>query len=86
MAKYLINYDLRKPGRNYDDLYKTLNSYSNIHPMESFWIIKSSNSTSYIRDELKTKIDSNDKLFVSELNGWASFYLTQTEADWLKAE
>lgn len=84
MAKYVINYDLRKPGRNYDDLYKTLNSYDNIHPMESCWIIKSFNSTSYIRDHLKTKIDTNDKLFVSELNDLALFNLTQTEVNWLR--
>ena len=84
MAKYIINYDLRKPGRNYDDLYKALNSYSNIHPMESCWIIKSTNSTSYIRDYLKTKIDSNDKLFVSKLDDWASLNLTQIEVNWLK--
>ena len=79
-----VNYDLRKPGRNYDDLYKALNSYSNIHPMESCWIIKSTNSTSYIRDYLKTKLDSNDKLFVSKLDDWASFNFTQTEVNWLK--
>lgn len=84
MAKYVINYDLRKPGGNYDDLYKVLNSYSNIHPMESCWIIKSPNSTSYVRDYLKTKVDSNDKLFVSKLENWASFNLTQTEVNWLK--
>ena len=84
MAKYVINYDLRKPGRNYEDLYSALTSYSNIHPMESCWIIKSNNSTSYIRDNLKTRIDSNDKLFVSKLDDWASFNLTQTEVNWLK--
>lgn len=84
MAKYIINYDLRKPGRNYDDLYNALNSFSNIHPMESCWIIKSANSTYNIRDYLLTKIDSNDKLFVSKLDDWASFNLTQTEVNWLK--
>ena len=53
--------------------------------MEACWIIKSNNSISYIRDNLKTKIDSNDKLFVSELDDWASFNLTQTEVNWLKS-
>jgi hypothetical protein len=85
MTKYLINYDLKKPGRNYEDLYNALNSYSHIHPMESCWIIKSSNSTSYIRDYLQTKIDSNDKLFVSALNGWASVNLTHAEVTWLNS-
>lgn len=84
MAKYIINYDLRKPGRNYDDLYKALNSFNNIHPMESCWIIKSANSTYYIKNYLLTKIDSNDKLFVSKLDDWESLNLTQTEVNWLK--
>ena len=84
MAKYIINYDLRKPGRNYDDLYKALNSYSNIHPMESCWIIKSIDPISYIRDYLKTKVDGNDKIFVSELDNWASFNFTSIEVNWLK--
>lgn len=83
MAKYIVNYDLRKPGKDYEGLYKALNSYDNIHPMESCWIIKSFNSKVSIRDHLRTNIDGNDKLFVSELNGWASFNLTKAEVDWL---
>lgn len=84
MTKYIINYDLRKPGRNYDDLYKALNSYPHIHPMESCWIIKSSESEVTIRDKLKTTLDANDKLLVSVLNGWACYNLTQSETNWLK--
>lgn len=67
-----------------NDLYKALNSFSNLHPMESCWIIKSINSTYYLRDYFETKIDSNDKLFVSKLDDWASLNLTQTEVKQLK--
>ena len=52
--------------------------------MESCWIIKSINSTDYLRDYFETKIDSNDKLFVFKLDDWASLNLTQTEVNWLK--
>lgn len=52
--------------------------------MESCWIIKSANSTYYIKNYLLTKIDSNDKLFVSKLDDLASLNLTQTEVNWLK--
>lgn len=52
--------------------------------MESCWIIKSINSTYYLRDYFETKIDSNDKLFVSKLDDWASLNLTQTEVKQLK--
>lgn len=50
--------------------------------MESCWIIKSINSTYYLRDYFET--DSNDKLFVFKLDDWASLNLTQTELNWLK--
>lgn len=84
MTKYIINYDLKKPGRNYDDLYKVLSTYSYIHPMESCWIIKSSESEASIRDKLKATLDTNDKLLVSALNGWASYNLSLSEVNWLK--
>ena len=39
MAIYIVSYDLRAPGRNYEPLYKALKSTGTYaHPLESFLI------------------------------------------------
>ena len=45
MTSMIIEYDLRSSGRNYDELYKTIKSYSTwAHVTESTWFIKTSES------------------------------------------
>jgi len=85
MTTYLINYDLRKPGRNYDDLYSALKSYKYIHPLESCWVIETSSTAVQVRDYLKSKMDANDQLLVvasGKVGAWNN--LTSTETQWLK--
>lgn len=54
MQTYLISYDLRKPGRNYDGLYKAIKSFSIwARPLESFWVVVSTQSSATIRDQLE---------------------------------
>lgn len=44
MAK-LISYDLKQPGRNYDDLYEAIKTLGDWwHCLESVWIVKSPKS------------------------------------------
>lgn len=41
MTSMIIEYDLRSPGRNYDDLYRAIKSYGAwAHITESTWFIK----------------------------------------------
>ena len=41
MTSMIIEYDLRSPGRNYDELYKAIKSYGVwAHITESTWFIK----------------------------------------------
>ena len=83
MSVYLVTYDLRAPGRNYDDLYDALKKYTHCHGLESVWFIDSRNSATNIRDHLKKSIDSNDGLFVGKLTrAWAGFSIECGE--WLK--
>ncbi len=65
---YSITYDLKKPGKNYDDLYdaiKKLGSWS--HYLDSTWLVSTHHSATEINDKLKTIIDKNDSLFISEV-------------------
>lgn len=65
MPCYIISYDLRKPGRNYDSLYEAIKSYGTwAHILESLWAVVTSKSAAQIRDHLAEHLDANDGLFV----------------------
>ncbi len=93
MKLFAITYDLRQPGRKYNELYeaiKTLAGDGNWqHPMESFWVIAVSDysyrDAGSFYEEFRKYIDGNDSLFVVRIDqgdrqGWMpkSFWI------WLK--
>ena len=88
MASFVVSYDLKKPGRNYDDLYDAIKEISGnwAHVMDSTWVVTSDKeNSSSIRDKLNKAMDSNDVLFVAKLTGetaWAG--LSEKLSGWLK--
>ena len=84
MDSHVIGYDLKKPGQDYDDLFDAIKDYPNWwHHLDSTWIIKTNDSVSDVRDDLKQHIDSDDDLLVMKLTGtWASSGLSDG-TDWL---
>lgn len=86
MSPLLVTYDLRQPGRNYNDLYEAIKKLGGWwHCLESIWIIKTEKSTAQVRDYLKNYIDVNDGLIVLGLNGnWASYGISNECSNWLK--
>ena len=86
MATYVVSYDLNQQGQNYDCIIKKLKAYgTHWHMQQSVWIIVADASATQIRDNLKSCLDSNDKLFVAKLSGeaaWSGY--RQTVTDWLK--
>lgn len=84
MSVYLITYDLHDPGQDYSDLHDAIESYGDFcHILESCWLIDTTDSVSDVRDELKTHIDSNDRLFVFKQSGvWATSFSNDC-TDWL---
>ena len=53
MTSMIIEYDLRSPGRNYDELYKEIRSYDVwARITESTWFIKTGESCAQVRDKL----------------------------------
>ena len=88
-----IIYDLRQPGRKYDELYDAIKKISGEgnwqHPMESFWVMAISDysikSAESIYDSLRQFIDDNDSLFISRIDntehqGW----MPKSFWNWLK--
>ena len=75
-----ISYDLRKPGRNYDDLYETIKSASSwAHAMDSLWFISTGESAEKWSNRLRQVMDQNDWLFVVDITG-------QSCNGWMKKE
>lgn len=87
MATYLITYDLNRTGQNYPGLFTAIKGLgSNIHPLKSVWFVRSTKTAGQIRDVLKKHIDSNDQIFVGEIDDWASYNLGSVNADWLNGK
>lgn len=72
-SRYLITYDLRKPGQSYTNLWAALTRLAAKRSCESVWVIRSTYNAEAIRNYLKQYIDTNDRLLVTEMGGWASF-------------
>jgi hypothetical protein len=88
MRTYQVVYDLRAPGRNYEELHKALKNYPNwARPTESTWIINSGSTAEQIANDLMKHIDTNDRLLVTRLSGeWASYGLQQDVVKWLTGD
>lgn len=84
---YMISYDLRQPGRNYDEVYKTIESASNgqwCRPLESVYIISSNLSSDEIHKRISAHIDSGDRFIVAEITKQISWYLDAQISDYLE--
>ena len=83
---YIISYDLKNPGRDYSSLYTAIKSDRDWqHPLESTWIVWTTESANDIYKTVKPTLDSNDPIFISELNimdrqGW----LAKSCWEWIK--
>lgn len=68
MAALLVTYDLNKPGKDYNDLLKTIKSYDAWARLsESSYAISTDQSPQQVFDKLKQFIDQNDNLYVINL-------------------
>ena len=85
MVAYIITYDLRSPGRDYNDLYDRIKSYNRwAFITESSWAVSTDHTAVAVRDYLTQALDSNDKLFVGQLGASAWIGLPSDVSKWLK--
>lgn len=84
MTVYCVSYDLNKSGQNYNALYEELKKSSNwCHPMDSTWLIVTSETAEQLRDRLRKHMDDNDTLLVIKSIRPYSGWLTKEVWDWL---
>lgn len=75
MALYWIGYDLDKPGQDYKDLIKELETLGAVRILKSDWLLGHIQTTpTLLRDYLRKFIDKNDRVMVSELKNSAAWY------------
>ncbi len=88
MKKFLIAYDLKKPGQNYAELYETIKGFKNWqHPLESVWVVKVGDLTTakVIYETLRPKMDASDFLFIVDITGKDHYgWLSKSFWDWFK--
>ena len=73
MKKYLISYDLDKPGQDYSRLTKELERLGATKILYSEWVVRGQWTAVQLRDHLMAFIDSNDMLLVVGLTGEAAW-------------
>lgn len=83
---YHISYDLRKPGRDYSDLYEAIKKLGSwCHALDSTWYVETISSASTIVDRLTSVMDNSDGLVVTTANApgaWSG--LSSDISVWLK--
>lgn len=73
MSVYIVSYDLRAPGRDYDTLYQRLQTYTHCKALESVWLLDTPRTAAEIRDNLRPVMDGNDLLLVAKLEGQSAW-------------
>ena len=87
MSTLLISYDLRKPGRNYEDLYELLRSFNSwSRPLQSVWFVKTTNTVETVGKTILNVVDSNDVVLVLDVHtqSWWSSNIPTDAAEWMK--
>lgn len=80
----LISYDLRKPGRNYSDLYEAIKSLGDwAHPLESVWIVDCGLDPTAVTARLRAQMDANDFILVIGVRRPADGFLEAEMWPWI---
>jgi len=85
MPCYIICYDLVAPGRNYDQLYSAIKTYTRwAYVNQSVWAVVTDKSAVAIRDHLAQYIDANDRIFIVKSGVEAAWRNVICKNEWLK--
>lgn len=83
---YSINYDLKKPGRDYSGLYDAIKGVGAWwHYLGSTWLVDTKLDASAIWERLARHVDQNDRVLVIEVTADYSGWLPKDAWDWIKS-
>jgi hypothetical protein len=81
---YAINYDLKRPGQNYDQLYEAIKSCGDWwHHLDSTWLVDSALTAQGIWNKLAPKVDKNDFFLVIGVTRDYQGWLTEEAWEWI---
>lgn len=84
VTAYCVSYDLNKTGQNYNALYEELKKSPNwCHPLDSTWLIVTSESPQELANRLRKHMDDNDGLLVIRVTSDHAGWLSQEVWDWI---
>lgn len=83
---YAINYDLKRPGQNYDELYKAIRSCGETwHYLGSTWLIDTPLAADSIWQRLRSHVDTNDFFLIVGVTRDYSGWLPKAAWEWIRA-
>ena len=81
---YAINYDLKKPGRDYSGLYEAIKNCGKWwHYLDSTWLVISNETSNQIWNRLEPFVDKNDYMLIIEVRNNVYGWLPQDAWDWI---
>ncbi len=81
---YAINYDLKKPGQNYDSLYTAIKNLGVWwHYLGSTWLVDTNVTASAIWKKLEPHVDKNDSFLIIGVTKDHAGWLPQKAWDWI---
>lgn len=87
MNLYLISFDLKAPGRNYQPVYDYIATFGDtIKPLQTVYLVKTYKTATQVRNDLNAIVDNNDQVLVITISttAWATYNLPNT-TNWLHA-
>ena len=85
MPCYVVCYDLNTVGQNYECITRRIKELTHFHAQQSVWFVQHSGPETALVEYLKGCLDSNDRLFVSEVSkSWAGINMPKGET-WLNS-
>jgi hypothetical protein len=86
MSLYLVSYDLKQVGQNYDCIIAKLEALPNYwHFQQSVWLVQWHGSAFDLATSLQSCLDANDLLFVTKVtsdSAWSGY--PQEGSDWIQ--
>lgn len=85
MPVYVVTYDLRKQGQDYESLLAELRRLGGHRALASFWLLNVDNTAQEVKDHLfNGYMDKNDLIWVSELTKKNTYMAMAGTNEWLK--
>jgi hypothetical protein len=83
---YAVNYDLKKPGRDYTQLHEAIKSCGAWwHYLGSTWLVDTHMNANQIWDRVRAHVDSNDSMLIIGVTSNYSGWLPTEAWNWINA-